>query len=431
MTATATLIPPSGNGLPLTAEYVSETLVRMGITYGVMWDTLTELLFQLNTERTIMRDIPVATGTVSQPEYPEHIVIEERFIPGFRPVTDDQLNIDWKAISPVRIVKAGDLVGTVIPRQEGVTGMDVLGRPTQYRKETFPLYVLSKNVERRDSQVLATTEGRVVLDGLKISVEEVLIIKGDVDYRVGHVLFPGDVVIEGGIASGFKVYAGGSISIKDTMDAFDISSKKDLVCAQGIVGHGQGMVKVGGTLKSKFIENALIAVRRDVETPGSIVGSKLYVLGSVRMGDKGRIVGGELYATHGVICGTIGGPTLPVTLVHAGVDFTAQKKLEQANAALRELSSRLSRLQELARSRPETAILAARDQAEARMRALASHITELTRLVYIDETATIEVRSAVYPGTVISICHMSLNVTEQKKKTRFRLDATANKIVQD
>ena len=98
MTATATLIPPSGNGLPLTAEYVSETLVRMGITYGVMWDTLTELLFQLNTERTIMRDIPVATGTVSQPEYPEHIVIEERFIPGFRPVTDDQLNIDWKAI---------------------------------------------------------------------------------------------------------------------------------------------------------------------------------------------------------------------------------------------------------------------------------------------------------------------------------------------
>jgi uncharacterized protein (DUF342 family) len=429
MTATALLYPPLGDGAPITSDYAAELLARLGITNGLLWDELTEHIFKANTERHILRDIVVARGQAPVSEHPEHIIIDERFKPGFRPVSDDELMVDWKTISPVVVVKKGDHIGTVILRQEGIPGMDICGKPVAFAKDAVENYNLGKNVERVDEEILSTSEGRVIVESQKISVEEVLVVKGDVDYRVGHILFPGDVVIEGGVAAGFKVYSGGSISIKDTMDAFDISAKRDLICAQGMIGKEHGQVRVGGNLKAKFVENASVAVRGNAEIPGSIVGSKLYILGKLSMGDKGRIVGGELFATHGVICGFLGGTTRPVTTINVGVDFTIQQKLDQAGTVLRELSIRLSRLQNMAATRPDAAVIKARDQADAKLKALATYIAELSKRVDIDDGAIVDVRGTVYPGVVITICHIKVSVEEPLKKSRFHLDRNANRII--
>lgn len=429
MSATATLYPPIGEGAPLTPDFVAELLTRLGVTNGVVWDDLTEHILDSNTEHRIQRDVLVAKGQPPVSEHPEHIVVEDRFVSGFRPVSDDELSVDWKTISPVLVVKKGERIGTVIAQRDGVAGIDVTGKPISFTRDAVQNYTLGKNVERVDDEILATSEGRVIVEAQKISVEEVLIIKGHVDYRVGHVLFPGDVVIEGGVAPGFKVYSGGSISIKETMDAFDVSAKRDLICAQGIIGKDQGQVRVGGNLKAKFIENARVAVRGNAEIPGSIVGSRMYALGHLAMGDKGRIVGGEIFATHGVVCGFLGGATKPVTIINVGVDFTIQQKLDQAGAALRELSVKLARLQTMATNRPEPAVLKARDDVDAKLRELAANIGELSKRVDIDDAAVVEVRGTVYPGVIITICHIRLSVDEPLKKTRFRLDRTANRII--
>lgn len=429
MLATATLYPPIGDGAPLTPDYAAELLTRLGVTSGLLWDEFVEHILELNTDRHIQRDVPVAHGAPPVPEHPEHIVVDQRFLPGFRPVTDDELSVDWKTISPVLVVKKNDLIGTVIAQQNGINGTDVCGRPLPFAKDAVKTYTLGKNVERIDDRIQATSDGRVVLDGQKISVEEVLIIKGDVDFRVGHILFPGDVVIEGGVGSGFKVYSGGSISIKETMDAFDVSAKRDLICAQGIIGKDQGQVRVGGSLKAKFIENARVAVRGDVEVPGSIVGSKIYTLGKLAMGDKGRIVGGEIFATHGVVCGFLGGGTKPVTIINVGVDFSVQQKLDQAGAVLRELSIRLARLQNMFKARPEESVRKARDDTDAKLRALATNIAELSKRVDIDEGASVEVKNIVYPGVIITICHIRVSIDEPIKKARFHLDHVANRII--
>ena len=429
MMATASLYPPLGDGAPLTPEYASSLVARMGLTFGVLWDDLTERILELNTDRHAIHDVIVARGLAPVSEHPEHIVVEERFIPGFRPVEDDGAAVDWKAVSPVLIVRKGDRLGRVIQRRDGIPGSDVGGKPLGFSKDSVATYTLGKNVERAGDEILATREGRVVVESQKILVEEILVIKGDVDYRVGHVLFPGDVVIEGGVAAGFKVYSGGSISIKETMDAFDVSAKRDLLCAQGIIGKDQGQVRVGGGLKAKFIENARVAVRGDVEIPGAVVGSRIYTLGRLAMGDKGRIVGGEIFATHGVNCGFLGGATKPVTIVNVGIDFTVQQKLDQAGAALRELSMRLARLQNMLKTREDPALLKARDETDVRLKAMAANIAELAKRVDSDEDAVVEVRNTVYPGVIVTICHIRVSIDEAMKKTRFRLDRTANRIV--
>ena len=428
MTATAVLYPPLGDGEPLSPNYAAELLARMGIVHGVLWDDLTERILDANIERHIIRDVVVARGTAPVSEHPEHIVVEERFKPGFRPI-DDKDSVDWKTISPYVIVKKGEPIGTVIEKQEGVFGTDILDRSLPYGKDQFQAWSLGKNVERQDNEIVASAEGRVNLDGAKISIEEILIIKGDVDYRIGHIMFPGDVVIEGGVGAGFKIYSGGSISIKETMDAFDVSAKKDLVCAQGIIGKEQAYVRVGGNLKAKFVENAKVAIRGDADIPGSLVGTKLYTLGKLNMGDKGRIVGGEIFATHGIICGWIGGPTRPLTMINVGIDFTMQQKLDQANNALRELSTKLARLESMLKTRAEDGIKRLRDEVHGKVQAMAANIADLAQRVDIDEHAVVEVRNTVYPGTSISICHIKINVEEPLKKAKFKLDTTANRIV--
>lgn len=429
MTATATLYPPMGDGAPLTPDFAAELLNRLGVTNGILWDVLADRILETNTEHHILQDIVIANGVDPVPEYPEHIVLDEKYTAGFRPLTEENNAIDWKSISPVIITKKDERLGTVVPRQEGVPGSDVYGKAIPFAKLARPTYTLGKNVERIDDAIVAAREGRVIVDGQKLSIEEVLTIKGDVDYRVGHILFPGDVIIEGSVAAGFKVYAGGSISIRQTMDAFDVSAKRDLLCAQGIIGKEQGHVRVGGDLKAKFMENAKVAVRGNVDIPGSIVGSKLYTLGRVSMGDKGRIVGGEMFATHGVYCGWIGGTTRPLTIINVGIDFTIQQKLNQAAEALRELSVRLARLQELYRARPEEAIKKSRDLTEARVRTLAQNMAELSTHVDIDDSAVVEVHNGVFPGVVITICHIRMTVDEPLKKALFRLDHTANRIL--
>ena len=428
MTATAALYPPLGDGEPLSPNYAAELLARMGIVHGVLWDDLTERILDANIEHHILRDVVVARGTAPVSEHPEHIVVEERFKPGFRPI-DDKDNVDWKTISPYVIVKKGEPIGRVIEKQEGVFGTDILDRSLPYGKDQFQVWSLGKNVERQDNQIVASAEGRVNLDGAKISVEEILIIKGDVDFRIGHIMFPGDVVIEGSVGAGFKIYSGGSISIKETLDAFDVSAKKDLVCAQGIIGKEQAYVRVGGNLKAKFVENAKVAIRGDAEIPGSLVGTKLYTLGKLNMGDKGRIVGGEIFATHGIICGWIGGPTRPLTMINVGIDFTMQQKLDQANNALRELSTKLARLESMLKTRAEDGIKRLRDEVHGKVQAMAANIADLAQRVDIDEHAVVEVWNTVYPGTTISICHIKINVEEPLKKARFKLDTTANRIV--
>lgn len=429
MSASADLYPPLGDGAPISADYAAELLARLGICYGVDWDALNERILQANTERHIQREVAIAKGMAPIDAVAEHIVPIESLLPGFAPVDESELSVDWKSLRPYSIVKKDEQVASVAPMKNGIAGTDIYGKSIAYATLNPTAYGLGKNLERREGHIVALIDGKLCLDGVKLSVENVLMVKGDVDFRVGHIMFPGDVIIEGGVAAGFKVYSGGSISIKETMDAFDVSAKKDLLCAQGIIGKEQGFVRVGGNLKAKFMENARCAVRGDVEIPGSIVGSSLYVLGRLSMGDKGRIVGGEVHATHGVLCGWIGGATRPLTVINAGVDFTIQQKLDKASEEIKEHSLKLSRLEAILKQRPDESIMKLRDQAREKLKSLADNVADLARRVDIDDGAIVEARGGVYPGCTITICHIRISIEEALKKTRFRLDRAANKII--
>ncbi len=52
--------------------------------------------------------------------------------------------------------------------------------------------------------------------------------KRGINYKTGHVIFPGDVIIDGPVADGFKVYSAAH-NLQTDFDATDVVAKKILL----------------------------------------------------------------------------------------------------------------------------------------------------------------------------------------------------------
>jgi uncharacterized protein (DUF342 family) len=429
MTATASFFPPRGDGLVIDPAFVHELLRRVGVVSGVLEEEIAQAAMSCNLDRRVLRDVVVAKGELPVSEIPEHASIEPKFQHHVPQIDEKAQRIDFRELASYFIVHAGETIATMLPKRPGVPGKDVRGRETPFSRESPENCVAGRNVERREDKLVASVDGRLAIEGGRADVDEVLLVKGEVDFHTGHIVFPGDVVIEGAVHDGFKVWSGGSIVCKATMDAFDVNAKKDLTCSQGIIGRSRGQVRVGGELRAKYVQNCRIAARGNVKIISALVNSRLYTLGSLDMGDKGVVMGGEVFATHGIRCGRLGNEAFQKTSVHVGVDFTVQQRLDKANEKMRLLSARSRQVDQAAAARPGPEMDRARAEIAKTAAGIRAEITELLGLLDADDSAIVDARGDIFPGVVVEICRVSIVVEEKMRACRFRLDKSAGRIL--
>lgn len=430
MTATAHFYPPQGEeGPPLQAEDLGELFARLGVVSGILWDEIGEALMRCNLERRPLRDLVVARGSLPEDEIPAHAALEPRFRRNGPLVPEDAQRVDYRQLSSLTVVKKGELIARQVPRGEGKAGLDVRGFEKPFARRKIENFLPGKNCSLTEAGIESSVDGLLAVNGDRLDVEEILLVKGDVDYHTGHIVFPGDVVIEGRIGDGFKVFSGGSVISKATMDAYDVSAKKDLLCAQGLIGRRGGQVRVGGELRARFIQNCKVAVRGDIHVANAVVGSRIYTLGTIDLSDKGVLMGGESYALHGLRCGRLGNEANQRTIVHVGTDFTVQQQLDQANERLRALAFKAKRAAEAAATRPSPGVLRLKEAVDASMVELSTLIGRLLLSLDADDAAVVEVRGDIFPGTTVEICRLSIVVDQPLKACRFRLDKTAGRVV--
>ena len=435
MSAKADLYPPKEGGLPLDIEQARDLCSRLGITEGIDWEGLGDAIMRCNLDRVAVRGFIIAHGSPAEDAVVEHAEVSERIRKQPASEGADRIRIDPRDRRALIVVRKGEALAKLIPATRGREGKDIRGTYIASHSRQVPTVTAGKNVALQEGKLVSLVDGLLAPlaeDGSgKLDVEEILLVKGDVGYHTGHIVFPGDVIIEGAIGDGFRVWSGASIHCKATMDAYDVNAKKDLICDQGIIGRRKAQVRVGGELRAKFIQNCHVAVRGDIHVQSAIVNSRVYTLGKVNLGDKGVFMGGEVFAVHGIKAFRLGNQAHQSTVIHAGTDFTVQQRLDQANEKLRLLALRSQRAKEEAgnASNSQLDLLLARiAHAEADLRTL---ISQLLTSLDADEGASVEVSSEVYPGTVIEICRVSIVVDELLTACRFRLDKTAGRIVME
>lgn len=429
MEALATFHPPRDDGRPLRPEQVLEALARAGVSEGILEAEIAEAVLRCNLDRETIRELPVARGLPPQSATPEHGSVEERFAPRETFASLEAIKVDFRDLSRLPVVRKGEVLGRLHPAAPGRSGRDIRGRELEPERLKVDNWKPGKNVLVEEDRMLAAAEGLLERQDFTLSVEEVFVVRGGVDYHTGHIVFPGDVIVEGKVGDGFKLWSGATIVCRLTLDAFDVNAKKDLLCQQGILGHGTGHVRVGGNLEAKFIENCRVAARGDIRVHSALMGSHVFSLGRIDLGDKGSIVGGETWAVHGIRAARLGNQAKQRTLLHVGVDFSVQQRLDQANERLRSLALRAQQIDVYAASHPGVD--------RARLHAEAAKAVEETRNLIVsllptldgDEEAYVEVSGDIWPGTVIEICRGEITVTKPLHGCRFRLDKAGGRIL--
>ena len=423
--------PSKFNGRPISRNYIRMILDEYKVIFGINKSQLFEAYRKCTNEHLEVFDVPIAKGTPPVHEIPEHLQ-RNPYLDRKKEVSTTKHRIDHRVRSPFIIVKKGQALAVLKSRRPGKNGINVLGEAINYRVMKPESVSPGENTIMDGKFLVSTIDGQLVLSKGTIAVNNTLIIKGPVDYHTGNISFPGDVFIEGPVSDGFKIYSGGNIVIKQTFDVSNASSKGDLNVAGGIIGKGQGIVKVGGNLKTKFIENCLVACRKTVSVDSEIINSKIYTMENIQMSEKGRIIGGEIYAIKGLLAGGLGKKTGKAAHIHCGVDFTKEQGKERRNGRLRMLSIQIRRLKELMETSTDEKKIKLQEaliKLEEDQKKTQTEITHLLESMMHHEDAIVEITGEIVPGTLIEICNTALYVTEPLKKVRIRLDKEKNKLV--
>ncbi|MDR1597013.1 MAG: FapA family protein [Treponema sp.] len=438
MEAWADFVPLQDGGLPLTNDYLRNQLDKLHIVYGLNWNTLKDTALLCNLEKRPIKDVRIATGDPPVKEVAEYFMKNPHLAEAKKPIPDKNRNyqIDYRTQSPFTIVRKDQVLAVKKPRIQGKDGKNVHGETIPFETSYVEGVTGGANTKVMEKYIISEINGQLIENGKALGVQENLVIKGSVGYATGNIIFPGDILINGAVSDGFKIYSGGSVTIKQTFDVTEVITKGDLNVAGGIVGRGRAFLKVGGVLRTKFIQNGKVACRKTIIVDAAIVNSNVFTMENLDMGDKGRILGGEVYAIHGIKAGSIGKDAGRATHIHCGIDFTLQKDKEKCNNTLRALSEKLAKLREImAVPNPDSEKQAKLEEAlhllEEEQKKTSAQIGDLMERIDADKNAVVEVNGEIARGTLIEICETALFVAEPLKHVRIKLDKLDGTVISE
>ena len=427
--ARADFIPPIGGGKILDIEYMEKLFESKGISYGIDWDTVRDAVLTCNTDRKKLAGVRIAAGKKPEDEIPAHYEIDRSLLSPDMP-EEHGGRVDYKYMSPFIMVKKDQPLATKYEWKEGVPGTGVTGETVAPKKKEITLEKPGEGTYTgEDTIVRAAFSGRFTVQNDIFSVSQVLDVKGNVDYHTGNVIFSGDITISGEIKDGFQVYAGGSVYCNETIEAADITAKKQLLAKMGIFGKDKGVVRAGEEIQAKFIQHCTVKARKCVYVQDSLLNSFVKTLEMVRTGEHGKIIGGEISAVQGVSAFQIGNDAYHHTFIQCGVDFTAKKELDKVKKKHLALYLKLQTIQEMYKQRPSDQMQKVIGKIQDQINSLVDKMNEQLERIYQNEDAVIEVKDTIYPGTALDICHNDFIVEEPMKHVRFKLDKTLGKVV--
>jgi len=430
----ADFLPPLMNGTPLNIKIITDILESVNLVYGVKWDAIELALEECNASRRQVRDVLIAVGEAAEVEIAEYYELNHIFHKKPERKTDHKERIDYREISPFTIVKTGQVLATLKPRRPGKEGMTVRGVPMPFGSITPEGVTGGTNTRIEGNNIVAAIHGQLIIENKTIlNVQDTLVIKGAVDYSTGNIVFPGDVFINGPVSDGFKIFAGGSLTIKQTLDLTRVVTKGDILVSGGIVGKGAALIKSGGSIRTKFIEKCRVAARNSVLVDLEILHSDVFALNTIEMGEKGKIVGGNIYAVHSLRTGAVGRKGSPPTHIHCGVDFAAQQEKENCNSQLHTIAAKLRKLREMLDESATDEVTIAKikvlvKKLEEERKTITDRLTKVMGNINIDDNAFVEVSGEIAAGSLIEICQVALFVEEPLKRVRIRLDKEKNKL---
>lgn len=439
-----------------TVEDIKKVLEYENIMYPLKDEDLQKQLDRITMHAETLEGtrILVARGVKEKNGQIEHVIMlreTERKVGTLR----GDGSMDFKERDFYTKVKQNDVICELKPYIPPQNGYTIYGEPISGKLLGEKKFKIGKNLvpsEQNEYIYVAGTDGVMQVDtSNKITVENKVYIKKDVDLNTGNLNINGSVEIGGSVQPGFHVKATGSIIVNKSIEDASVEADGDVIVNHGIIGKDKDscFIKAGGSVQAKFIQNAKVSAGHDVQVKESIVQCDINAKNVINVGKN--VVGGQVVGKNGLEVGVAGSTSFIKTLLIAGRDIEIEEKIAELNKQiknqskvykehiedmkmqfgenfLRDLTSFVTGLIGQ-RKIKFIGMLKTLKEHNAVINNLTQEREELKESIFFPKPPTIIIKEKIYPETYIQIRNSIKKIDKENDSTSYREDPELKVII--
>ncbi len=415
--------PAMEGGNPVEEKEIKKLFAENHINFGIKNDILTGILQGLAKGETPSEPILIAEGVA--PQNGEDAKIEYLFSTetSLKPKEDEKGNVDYKSVSIIQTVSAGDELAKIHPPTAGEKGMDIFGKeiPCKPGKEVNLPQGENTEPKEDDPKILkASIDGNVRLNRKNVEIYEGFVVNGDVSYATGNIEYEKSVIIKGDVKAGFNIVCGGDLEVEGSIEDSEIIVGGNLLCKYGFIGHGDGVIRCKGDVNLGFIKNQSVYARGNVNIAKEAINPTIYCRHDINIsGQHLSVAGGILVARDNIHVQVIGNDTGVKTILEVGLDFTLIEEKIKTEDSLKEIKGNRKKLSETSQKFERILVIKKKlppkdeflykklmttiNKYDTQIRALEERMELITKKMRDYENAIIKVEKSAMPGTVFKI----------------------------
>lgn len=431
-TAFMTITAPENGGLDITEDKVTaavrENKIAFGLDEAALNDAVENKRYGENI--CIARWKPPVDGTDGKIEY---FYNREQT---FKPVEDENGNVDYKNLGLVRNIYRGTAIAKITPPTEGEPGVDIMGKSVRQRVGTASSYSIGKGTELTadGTQIIASVDGNLAYSGGAFCIEESLLIRGDVDVSSGNIDFIGDIIIKGNVLEGYAVSSKKNITVNGTVTNGKVTADGNITVKLGSINSELHSEK--GNIKLDFCENSKLYAAGNIEA-NSFIAGEVFAGKEIIASGKGILLGGKYTALENITASVIGSESYAKTLVTLGNNAVLSEEMEGHKRKIAEMTDKLDQLGKIITALAEMAkvsklppqreqmkveAMRSRFQLQGDIKRMTARIKEIETTLERKQDLSISCKKAFYPGVVLRInsCVYPVNVMTPHSKATIR-----------
>lgn len=426
--------PPSVGGAKLTEMDIVNELAFYKVHFGIQAEVIREFV----QNRQYCTNYIMAVG--EPPVHGKDARIEYFFNTNknLQPKRNEDGSVNYKELNTISHVHAGDLLARLIKEDPGKSGTNVYGdeiKPRTVRSLRLE-YGNNITINEEHTEIYSDVTGHINFINGKVFVSNVFQVPADVDNSVGNIEYNGSVEIKGNVKAGFSVRATGDIIIDGVVENAYIESAGQIIVKRGIHGMHKGVLKAGKNVLAKYIENAKVYAGGYVEAE-AILNSDVSATGEVRVhGKKGLINGGTIRAGKSIEVEYAGTDMGTYTTLEVGIEPERKQRYQELSKEVAKSGKELEDMKVIinnytgilkkGENLPKDKLLylqklaAEYKEKKEKLEPLREQMREIHMEMMASDRSYIAVSRTVYPGVVLSISDLTLNIKDKKNYCKFK-----------
>ena len=426
---------------PITEEEVKQKIIDAGVIKGLDTEILQKVV-KASNDGEVINSLEIASGENPVDPGVSRLKMNVKLSNDSSVSLRSDGSADFKNQDKITEISKDDVIAVISsPKTEIRDGWTVTGttikakEPAAVKTETGN-GIIQRKEDNGDISLISEVSGELIQDGDKLYINDIHMVKGDVDLNEGNIKFPGSVKIGGSVTQGFFVMSGGEVQIAGGVEASLVSAGESIIIGQGVVGGGKAVLRSKQDIEMAFAEQATLLAVGDITAKNSCLRCKIKCNGKVLLiGDKGNLVGGDIKSTGGINVANLGNNKGVKTEVSFGQNYLIQDRIELEEKEVEKVKAQIAKLnfsmKKLEKKGSDNKLKNARMTKLKLMKILEKRGIRLFTLRERFEehfTSDIIIRGTVYPGVILESHGRYHEIKSEKKNLVIKFNLETGKI---